>query len=126
MMIVLALALAAADVPQSLLDDGDAAGLALTQCGFAAERSAHSAGLSVTAFEQKLAGDCAAEERRLRSASARIFRARGSSDPDADAEGVIRAGREAMVDAYRKLPEQERTLKQMEQLCRDHPDQCRN
>jgi hypothetical protein len=125
-MIAIALALAAADVPQSLLDEGDAASLALAQCGFAAERSAHAAGLSVSAFEQKLAGDCAAEERRLRAASARIFRARGNSDPEADAEGVIRAGREAMVDAYRALPGQERVLQQMGQICRDHPDACKN
>jgi len=125
-MIAIALALAAADVPQSLLDEGDAASLALTQCGFAAERSAHAAGLSVSAFEQKLASDCTAEEHRLRSTSVRIFRTRGSSNPDAEAEGVIRAGRQAMVDAYRKLPEQERLLKEMHRMCRENPEACKN
>lgn len=125
-MIALAVILAAAVVPQSLLDDGDAANLALTQCGFAAEKSARAAGLSVSAFEQKLASDCAAEERTLRATSVRIFRARGSSNPEAEAENMVRAGRQAMVDAYRKLPEQERILKEMKQLCREHPDACKN
>jgi len=125
-MIALALILAAAAVPQSLLDDGDTANLALTQCGFAAERSAHAAGLSVSAFEQKLASDCAAEEHRLRTASVRIFRARGSSNPDAEAESMIRAGRQAMVEAYRRLPEQERLLKEMRQMCSEQPDACKN
>ena len=125
-MIALALILAAAAVPQSLLDDGDAANLALTQCGFAAERSAHAAGLSASAFEQKLASDCAAEERRLRATSVRIFRARGSANPNADAEDTIRAGRQAMIDAYRKLPEQERLLKEMQRMCREKPEACKN
>ena len=125
-MIALALILAAAAVPQSLLDDGDAANLALTQCGFAAGRSAHAAGLSVPAFQQKLASDCAAEERRLRATSVRIFRARGSRSPDAEADDMIRAGRQAMVDAYRRLPEEERILKETAQLCREHPDACKN
>jgi len=125
-MIALAAILAAIAVPQSLLNDGDAANLALTQCGFAAERSAHAAGLSVSAFEQKLARDCAAEERRLRATSVRIFRARGSANPAAEAEDMIRAEREAMVEAYRKLPEQERLLKEMERMCREHPDGCKN
>jgi hypothetical protein len=125
-MILIALILAAADVPQSLLDDGDAANLALTRCSFAAERSAHAAGLSVSAFEQKLGRDCAAEERRLRATSVRIFRARGSANPDAEAEDMIRAARQAMVDAYRRLPEQERVLDEMARMCREHPDACRN
>src|SRR5690348_14681228 len=123
---MIALLIAAADVPRAALDAADAANLALTQCGFATERSAHAAGLSVSAFEQKLASDCAAEERRLRDTSVRIFRARGSSNPDAEAESMIRSGREAMVDAYRKLPEQERILKEMAKMCREHPDTCKN
>lgn len=123
---MIALLIAAADVPQSALDAADAANLALTQCGFAAERSAHAAGLSVSAFEQRLASDCSAEERRLRDTSVRIFRARGSSNPDAEAEDMIRAGRQAMVEAYRRLPEQERLVREMEQMCREHPDACKN
>ena len=125
-MIALALILAAAAVPQSLLDDGDAANLALTQCGFAAERAAHAAGLSVSAFERKLAGDCSAEERRLRATSVRIFRARGSSNPAAEAEDMIRLGRQAMIDAYRRLPEQERLLKEMQRMCRENHEGCKN
>ncbi|HWC56325.1 MAG TPA: hypothetical protein VG434_05085 [Sphingomicrobium sp.] len=123
---MIALLIAAADVPRAALDAADAANLALTQCGFATERSAHAAGLSVSAFEQKLTSDCAAEERRLRATSVRIFRARGSANPDVEAEEMIRAGRQAMVDAYRRLPEQERLLKEMERMCHEHPDACKN
>jgi hypothetical protein len=31
-----------------------------------------------------------------------------------------------MVEAYRKLPEQERILKEMRQMCSEHPDACKN
>jgi hypothetical protein len=39
---------------------------------------------------------------------------------------MIRAGRQAMVDAYRKLPDQERLLKEMQRMRREHPDACKN
>lgn len=125
-MIALALAIAAADVPQSLLDEADATNLAYTQCAFAAERSAHEAGLSISAFEQKLASSCVAEERGLRAASARIFRARGNRDADAQAERLIRSSRQTMVDSFRRLPEQDRALEQLARMCREHPDACKH
>jgi hypothetical protein len=47
-------------------------------------------------------------------------------NPDAEAEDMIRAGRQAMVDAYRRLPEQERLLKEMERMCHENPEACKN
>ena len=39
---------------------------------------------------------------------------------------MIRAGRQAMVEAYRRLPEQVRLLKEMRQMCSEQPDACKN
>ena len=39
---------------------------------------------------------------------------------------MIRLGRQAMIDAYRRLPEQERLLKEMQRMCRENHEGCKN
>ena len=124
-MIVIALFAAAAAVPQSLLDEADAASLAHTECEFATVRAANQARLPAAALEERLGTSCAAEERALRSASIRVFRARGNPNPDVEADRMIRNGRRLMVENYRKLPEIEAQLEQLSEICRARPEACR-
>jgi hypothetical protein len=124
-MIAIAMLLAAAGVPQQLLDEGDAANLAHTQCAFAVIRAADAAGLSVAGFKSKLDASCGDEERRLRNASIRIFRARGDPDPEGEARDAVNESKAIVIEDYRKLPEQKRIIEEIGKVCGAHPDECR-
>jgi hypothetical protein len=121
-MIALAILLAAAaDVPQSLLNAADDAGLAHTQCMFATMRAANQAHLSASDFESRLRSNCSAQAQRLIDASARIFRARGESNPTAKAEREIEDGYRIAVEDYRQLPEKEKLVRD---FCKAAPQNC--
>ena len=90
----------------------DAANLAYVQCLFAQSRLAHESRLSQEQFEAILAGRCRAEERAVLNASANA--------------AATRQARQAVVDDYRRAVELEPQLKQLGELCRAHPEQCRN
>ena len=117
-MIIAALLLFAAPT-----DEADAANMAFTTCLFATSRSAHAAHLSVGAFEQKLASTCWSEQHVLERAMAIIFRRRG--EPAASAHSLAEDSRRALVQDYRRVIELEPELRKLAELCRAHPDQCR-
>jgi hypothetical protein len=123
-MIAVAIALAAAPVPQRLLDAGDAANLAHTQCLFAALRGANQAHLSAGAFETRLRSACAAEAQRVRTTSAKIFAARGDSNPQAKADRLIEESYEFAVKEYRSMPEKEQQMRALIELCKADPKSC--
>jgi hypothetical protein len=120
-MIAIALLLAASDVPQSLLNEGDNAGLAHTGCMFSTMRAANQAHLSPTEFESRLRSSCSAEAERLRNASAKIFRARGDLNPTAKADRLIDDSYRAAVDEYRALPAKEKMVRD---FCKADPKDC--
>jgi hypothetical protein len=90
----------------------DAASLAFVRCLFAQSRLAHETHLSPDQFEAVLAGRCRAEERAV---------------PDATADGAaMKEARQMVVDDYRRAVELEPQLKRLGELCRAHPEQCRD
>jgi len=109
--VIALLILAAATSPS---DAADAANLAFTQCLFATSRAASEARLSPSAFEQKLAISCMSQQRDLERAyyGTRV-------------QGLADTARRQVVDAYRKAVELEPQLKQIGEMCRAHPEQCR-
>ena len=121
-MIAAAILLAASSVPQSLLNEADAAGLAQTQCLFATFRAANQAHLSASEFDSRLRSSCSAQSRQLSRLTARIFMVRGESNPSAQAEGLIEDSYRRMVDEYRRFPEKE---KLMQDVCKADPTGCR-
>lgn len=121
-MIAAAILLAASAVPQSLLNEADAAGMAQTQCLFASFRSANQAHLSPSEFDNRQRSSCSAQSRQLSRLSARIFSLRGDSNPAAKAEGLIEDSYRRMVDEYRRFPEKE---KLMRDFCKSDPASCR-
>jgi hypothetical protein len=110
MSLIAFLALAAA----SPTDAVDAANLAYTQCLFATSRAASQARLSVSAFEEKLARSCIAQQNELK-------RFAGES-----VDNLATAARREVVDAYRKALELEPQLKRIAEMCRAQPEQCRH
>jgi hypothetical protein len=110
--VIALLILAAATSPS---DAADAANLAFTQCLFATSRDASEARLSPGALEQKLANSCLSQQRDLE-------RAYGGTR----VHGLADAARRQVVDAYRKAVELEPELKQIGEMCRAHPEQCRD
>ncbi|HEX8842865.1 MAG TPA: hypothetical protein VF757_11270 [Sphingomicrobium sp.] len=123
MMIAAALLLSTAGAP--LTDDADAANLAYTQCLFATSRASNEARLPVSAFAQKLATLCLPEQHALERTSARIFERRGEPHPALKAHALAEAAREQVIDSYRRTLELEPQLKRIAELCRAHPEQCR-
>jgi hypothetical protein len=123
-MIALALAIAAAAVPRTLLDAADAANLAHAQCLFATMRAANQAHLPADAFERRLKSACSAEAQRLRRVSAKVFAARGESDPGAKADRLIEGGYRSAVEEYRRLPEMERQIRAVAESCKADPKSC--
>ena len=107
---LLILAAAAAASPA---DAADAANLAFTQCLFATSRAASAARLAPSALEQKLATSCIAEQNQLE-------RVAGGTHDLAD------TARRQVVDAYRKALELETQMKRVAEMCRAHPEQCRD
>jgi hypothetical protein len=121
-MILVALALAAAAVPQSLLDEADAANLAHTQCLFRTMRAAKEADLSPEQFERRLQSNCSAQAQRLRSVSARISEARG--EPRSSADQLIEETYRSAVEEYRRLPQIEQQLRIYSAHCKADPKSC--
>jgi len=121
MIAVLVLA-AAAGAPT---DEADAANLAYTRCLFATSREGHAANLSVGAFEQLLAKACLAEQGSLERTTANVFARRGDRDATAEAIGFAEQARQQVVEDYRQTLELEPQLRTLAQMCRAHPEQCR-
>ena len=117
--------LMAAQVPADLMARADEAAGTYVQCLFATVRESNQAGLSVAQFERRLGAACLAEEQRHRALAIRIFRLRGDPAPIRKAEQLDAETRRGMVDDYRKLPEMERKLKDLAELCRAQPDACK-
>ena len=92
--------------------DADAANLAYVQCLFAQSRSAHQSRMLPDQFETILAGRCRAEERALERTNT-------------DAGAAAQEAREIVVEDYRRIVELEPELKQLGELCRANPEQCR-
>jgi hypothetical protein len=93
--------------------DADSASLAYVQCLFAQSRLAHESRLSPDQFEAVLARRCRSEERALFEVAA-------------DASAVAQEARQIVVNDYRRILELEPDLKRLAELCRAHPDQCRD
>lgn len=121
---IAALLLMAADVPRALLDRADAASGAYVGCLFGVTREAHSAGLPVDQFERRLASSCRAEEQAARQIDSRIFALRGDPNPAAKAAALAEETRRGMVANYRRLPDVERQLEQLAEICRQQPSAC--
>ena len=124
-MIMIAFLMAAQAVPASVLDEADAANDAYVGCLLAISRSADGAGLSVTEYERKLAVSCWAEERVINRIDTKLFTLRGHRGPAREADALNSETRQSMVDTYRRLPEFKNALKQIEEVCRADPAQCR-
>jgi hypothetical protein len=123
-MIAIALLIAAADVPQSLLDQADAANLAHTQCMFQTMRQAGQAHVPPEDLERRMKSACAAQERALRVTGARIYAMRGHSNPQAEADAEIEDGYRSAVEEYRQFPEFERQLRGLQAICKADPKSC--
>lgn len=114
-----------AAVPADLLARSDDLNLAYTQCLFATVREANAVRMPVPEFERKLARSCLAEERAQRAVGIRILQLRGHAAPAQEVDSLNRDIRRDMVEQYRKLPEQERLLRQINELCAARPEECR-
>lgn len=110
----------------SVPDESDAVSLAYTQCLFASSRAASAARLSADAFERRLATACIAEQRELERIAAKIFARRGDPDAAASAHRLGQSARQEIIANYRKALELEPQLKSVTEMCRAHPDQCRD
>jgi hypothetical protein len=104
----------AASAAASPTDAADAANLAFTQCLFATSREASAARISPSLLEQRLARSCIAEQRELER----------STGPRAGA--LADTARQQVVDAYRKALDLEPQMKRIAEMCRAHPEQCRD
>jgi len=121
-MIIIAILLAASAVPQSLLDEADAAGMAQTQCLFASFRAANHAHLSPSEFDSRLRSSCSARSHELSRLTARIFTLRGNSNPSSKADGLIEDSYRRMVEEYRRFPEKQQMISD---YCKADPASCR-
>jgi hypothetical protein len=117
--------LIAATVPSALQGRADEAGLAYVQCLFGVVRESGAAGLSQSAFEQRLATSCRAERNIERALSVRVLKLRGSADPADQSDSLDRQMRQGMIDDYRTLPHKQRSLRRIETLCTANPQECR-
>ena len=102
-MIAVALLLAAQSVPQSLLTAADDASSAYVQCLFATSRAADGAGLSVEAFERKLASVCITEEERVVRAMTAVLHRRGEANAASSAKQLADDSRRSVVETYRQI-----------------------
>jgi hypothetical protein len=117
--------LIAAQIPGSLLARSDEANAAYVQCLFSVVRAANAAKLSQSAFEQRLSNACRAEGQVQRALGVRILKLRGEPRPEQSVDRTDWQIRQGMIDDYRKMPEKQRALEQLEALCRGKPQQCR-
>ena len=102
------------------------ASLTYVQCLFATSREASGARLSTSAFEQKLANACTAEQSAAERSLAKVLAQRGEANASAAAREVASAARPHVIDTYRNLLELEPQLKKIAEMCRAHPEQCPN
>ncbi len=121
-MIALLVLAAAAGAPT---DEADAANLAYTQCLFATSREAHSAHLSVDAFDQRLATACLPEQRFVERTTAKVLARRADRDSTAEAIHLAEQARQQVVEDYRQALDLEPQLRALAEMCRTHPEQCR-
>ena len=121
---IIAFVLAAAG-PSALEDRGDAAAEAYVQCLFSVVRQSNAIHLSQSAFEQRLARSCRREESAYRTVAMSILKARGETRLAQLIDERNRETREAIIEDYRALPEQQRLFEQLNALCATDPDACR-
>ena len=124
-MIAIAILLAAQAVPQNMLNAADDADSAYVGCLFATSRAANGAGLSLEAFERKLASACHEEEEASVRAGAAVLRARGEANAVSTERQMAEDARRSVLDTYRHAIALQPELKKLAELCREHPDQCR-
>ena len=117
--------LAAATVMDSTADF-DAANLAFTQCLFETSRAANEERLSLSAFEQRLAGVCHREESVLEKLTAKALARNGDASPVATARQLGVNARAQVLESYRQLLAIRPELERIAAMCNAHPDQCRN
>lgn len=115
----------AAEIPHALMARADEAGMAYVQCLYGVVRQSNAAGLSQSAFEQRLSVSCRQEESSHRALALRIVTLRGDAAPARKVELLERQMRQNMIDEYRTLPEKQRALEDLAALCKAHPDACR-
>lgn len=118
---MIALLLFAAAAP-----DADAANLAYTQCLFATSRAASGEHLAASAFEQRLASACLAEQRSLEHSLARVLASQGHSNAAAEARALAENARETVNGDYRRMIELEPEFRRLAETCKANPDQCRD
>ena len=106
--------------------DADAANLAYTQCLFATSRAASGEHLPASAFEQRLARACLAEQRNLEHSLAKILASQGHSNAALEARALAENARETVNDDYRRMIELEPELRRIADMCKANPDQCRD
>jgi hypothetical protein len=116
--------LMAANIPPALMARSDEAAAAYVQCLFGVVRQANAAHLSQSAFEQRFAASCHAEQSAQRALGLRILRLRGEPSPEASVDELDRQVRQGMIEDYRTLPEKQRALEQLEALCKAQPAAC--
>ena len=106
-------------------DAADAANAAYVQCLFATSREAHAAQLPVDAFQQRLSTACSAEQRAFESTAAKVLVERGESNPAGKAKSLAEQARQQVINDYRRALELEPQLRNIAEMCRAHPEECR-
>ena len=102
-MSLLLLSLAAASVPQALLDRADSANQAFVECLFAVSRTASAQQLSAQGFDARIEGACQAEERALVEAGAKVLTARGEQSTQAKAARAASDARQMVRQQYHRF-----------------------
>lgn len=125
-MIALAMLIAAQAGPSALASAADDASGAYIQCLFATSRAANRDRLSVGEFQSRLASSCTAEEQSVVRTTTAVLARRGERNAAGNARQLAQSARQQVIDDYRRALELEPELRNLGELCRAHPDQCRN
>jgi hypothetical protein len=125
-MIALAMLIAAQAGPSALASAADDASGAYIQCLFATSRAATRDRLSVGQFESRLASSCIAEEQTVVRTTAAVLVRRGERNAASSARQLAHSARQQVIDDYQRAIELEPELRKLGELCKAHPDQCRN
>jgi hypothetical protein len=125
-MIAFAMLMAAQAGSSALSSAADDASGAYIQCLFAASRTANNDRLSVAEFQSRLASSCIAEEQTVVRTTAAVLARRGERNAAGNARQLAHSARQQVIDDYRRALELEPELRSLGELCRAHPDQCRN
>jgi hypothetical protein len=112
--------------PSALSSAADDASGAYIQCLFAASRAASADRLSVGQFQSRLGSSCIAEEQTVVRTTAAVLAQRGEPNAAGNARQLAHSARQQVIDDYRRALELEPELRKLGELCRAHPDQCRN